>query len=633
MYIVSVVPLSNTLPKEEFSYYTKTSLELNTLVRIKLRKKNTYGLVRKCSDVKEAKSVLRTSSIGMKKIQGVVREKFFTEEFLEAAKAVANDHALLLGSVLDAFVPKTLIDTSESLPEIPEAEKTQKDTPKPEVLQAPQKGRFKYYEEIIRDCLGEKRSIFLVVPDRQTGEKAYAYYQKKYGDRMHLFHSQISEKKLGGKIKEALEGEPVLLIGTAPYLSIPRKDMGMVILERENSDTYRHARQPFLDARIFVREFAELNRAKFILGADLVRTETFHELENGHYGRSPHYEKQITDGPEATVGNMTKYRKDQEGFQIFHETVMSDLKKRIEEGQKIFLFALQKGLASVTLCRDCGTTIFCPKCSVPLHLFETFEKGREFQCTKCGFREDARDKLFCDHCGGFQLEAFGLGIDTIRKELERLFPEVPISQIDGITTRTHPKAVKEIEKFNRVEDGHPSILLGTEKALKYLPDEVDMTVVTTLDSLFTIPNFRISSKIFAILTEIANHTKESLYIQTRNPKADLLQTFRSGELERFLKNDLAERERFDFPPLVKFIKVTTAVKPGQEEKQEEKLEHFFAKYDPLVYRGFVERVKKRYVINTLIRLKSDEDMTGDLKERLRSLPPDYEVRIDPESIL
>ena len=71
----------------------------------------------------------------------------------------------------------------------------------------------------------------------------------------------------------------MLIIGTPPFLSIPKKDIGTVILEHENSNAYKMIRRPHLDLRVFAEIYASKINAKFIMADEILRYETIGRID------------------------------------------------------------------------------------------------------------------------------------------------------------------------------------------------------------------------------------------------------------------------------------------------------------------------------------------------------------------
>ena len=82
---------------------------------------------------------------------------------------------------------------------------------------------------------------------------------------------------------------------------------------------------------------------------------------------------------------------------------------------RIFLYAARKGMASITICGDCGNNVVCLECgsSVVLHTKET---GNFFLCHRCGERRSAEE--VCKVCGSWKLMPLGIGIEKVKGEFQ-----------------------------------------------------------------------------------------------------------------------------------------------------------------------------------------------------------------------
>ena len=97
-------------------------------------------------------------------------------------------------------------------------------------------------------------------------------------------HGGLSPKKQLKKIEQILTSvHPILVIGTAPYLCIPRQDFETIILEHENSNAYKMIARPHFDLRTYVELFASKINAKLIIGDFLLRYETIARKEMDNF--------------------------------------------------------------------------------------------------------------------------------------------------------------------------------------------------------------------------------------------------------------------------------------------------------------------------------------------------------------
>lgn len=90
-----------------------------------------------------------------------------------------------------------------------------------------------------------------------------------------------------------------------------------------------------------------------------------------------------------------------------------------------------------------------------------------------------------------------------------------------IIDANHQKNKKEILKTlnDWQSEKRPSILIGTELALNFLNTnyKYSLSVIISLDSLFSIPEINIDEKMFSLILEMLEkkNNKNKLFIQTR----------------------------------------------------------------------------------------------------------------------
>ena len=97
----------------------------------------------------------------------------------------------------------------------------------------------------------------------------------------------------------------------------------------------------------------------------------------------------------------------------------------------------------------------------------------------------------CAKCDSWNLTALGIGMERVHQELSEKFPSMKIFRIDSDSSPTQKIATKTIEAFY---ESPGSLLLGTEMALLYLSEKIDSTAIVSIDSFFSLPDFRVNEK-------------------------------------------------------------------------------------------------------------------------------------------
>jgi primosomal protein N' (replication factor Y) len=342
-----------------------------------------------------------------------------------------------------------------------------------------------------------------------------------------------------------------------------------------------------------------------------------------------------------------KEETNEKGKKVFR-TIGKDTQKMIEDAiamdKSVFLFSVRKGLAPITVCNDCGSTLLCPVCSTPIVLYGSRQitatkttTPRIFMCNKCGRKE--KTEVSCPKCSSWNLTPLGVGTDKVYEEIKGLFPKVKVFQIDKEATGTTKDAQNTIVEFNK---NPGSILIGTEMAFSYLREDVFCSAVVSLDGLFSIPNFNITQKVLHIIEKLHSITEKKIIIQTRIPENKILQYILSGNVLPLCRLDLAERKDFGYPPFKRLIKITFEGTAAETEKARGFIEKILGNYEPQVFSAFVSKIKGQYITNTVIKvdpriwpLPTDEKqiLNPNLAQNLAQLPPSFSINVDPEDLL
>jgi primosomal protein N' (replication factor Y) len=424
----------------------------------------------------------------------------------------------------------------------------------------------------------------------------------------------------------------VLIVGTGMFLSLPRNDIGTIIIEKESSRAYKTITRPFIDFRVFAEKYSKLIGARIIFGDIILRTETikrFYDHELIEY--TPLKWRSLATAKTSLV-DMRQYKKDgikEKSFRIFSDEANYIFKDLKESNSQCFVYCSRRGLSPQVVCNDCGTTVTCSRCSSPVVLHEGNEpKNNFFLCHTCGEKRSASEK--CKYCTSWHLIKLGIGIETIENELRKNFPDIEVFRIDHDSVKTHKKAKEISDNFYKTPG---SILLGTEMAILYLDEQIESTVVASLDSLFAIPDFRGNEKIMNILLKMRQLSRDNFIVQTRSIDEPVFEYATKGNIADFYRSEIAEREQFAYPPFVTLIKITYQGHREEVLEEMKNLKAFLSPYTVQIFPAFIETVKGKYVMHALIKADKKTWPDETLVKKLQSLPPHFVVKIDPDNLL
>jgi primosomal protein N' len=180
-------------------------------------------------------------------------------------------------------------------------------------------------------------------------------------------------------------------------------------------------------------------------------------------------------------------------------------------------------------------------------------------------------------------------------------------------------------------------------AFFYMREKADLSIMASFDSLWSIPNFKMSEKILQLVVSMIDRTENELVIQTKNEKDVALTAIKNGNLLNFVRQELEDRHKLGYPPYKRFIKITHLGDKIKTEKARAALAEVFKDYKPEIFSGFHTKFKDKYVTNVLIKLEPRHWSLGELSigasineslyAKLVSLPPAFLVSVDPEDLL
>lgn len=649
MKTITVIPLKKGFFKNNLTYFSLKNIPEGSIVNINLRGKNILGLSIASEEVTDVKSEIKNLNFELKKISEIKGKSVFREEYLESVMLASRYFATSKNLVATSFIPSAFREEYDKIAKLKnKTEITFKKTIskiKPEKLlfQASFSDRISFYKTFIRESFARKKSVFIVLPTENDIETYNQALSKGIENFIFTLHGGLTTKKQVVEFDKIIASEhPVLILGTAPYLSIPRYDVETIILENENSNAYRTMSRNSLDLRIFTEIFSNKIGAKLIIASTMLRFETIAKKDLEGWGEiRPLSYRVNNENTEIEIVEKKKIStsEKQERFRILSEKSLKEIKEKVLKNERVFIFALRKGLATTTVCHDCGEILLCEKCSAPVVLY--FSKNRErriFICNKCG--NEKSTETTCKNCGSWNLIPLGIGTDTVFEEIKKNFPENEIFKLDKDSVKTQKQAKKIISDF---EKSTGSILIGTEMAFSYLKTKVPLSVIASFDSLWSVPNFRMSERIVQILISIISITNKKLIIETKNQKDSAIKYFSNENLLSFIRSELEDRKNLGYPPFQRLIKITFSGNKEETAKVRRFLSETFLSYSLEIFSGFIAKIKDKYITNAIIKiapgkwslpeLSTDSQIDEMLFKKLISLPPIFSVNIDPEDLL
>ncbi|HKJ05937.1 MAG TPA: helicase-related protein, partial [Flavobacteriaceae bacterium] len=143
--------------------------------------------------------------------------------------------------------------------------------------------------------------------------------------------------------------------------------------------------------------------------------------------------------------------------------------------------------------------------------------------------------------------------------LKEIFPKETIGRMDFDTTKGKYGYEKIIDAFQAQEI---SILVGTQMLSKGLDfSNVSLVGIMNADNMLNYPDFRAYERSFQLMVQVSGRAgrakkRGKVAIQTFNPYHQILQQVTVNDFETMVKEQLAERWQYHYPPYYRIIKIT-----------------------------------------------------------------------------
>ncbi|MGH9202351.1 MAG: replication restart helicase PriA, partial [Vicinamibacterales bacterium] len=240
---------------------------------------------------------------------------------------------------------------------------------------------------------------------------------------------------------------------------------------------------------------------------------------------------------------------------VLSRTLREAVSDRLTRGEQSLILLNRRGFAIAVVCRQCGTTLECPNCSVSLTVHKRGVDWRA-RCHYCNFTRPVPSA--CTRCAAPYLERTGFGTERIEAEIRSLFPSARVSRVDRDAMRRKGSLVDVLNRFARREI---DVLVGTQMIAKGhdFPD-VTLVGVVSADVGLGLADFRAAERTFQLLTQVAGRAGRGeraglAIIQSLVPEHYGIQLACTQDYRRFYDREIEFRRRMRYPPQVAMVNV------------------------------------------------------------------------------
>lgn len=426
-------------------------------------------------------------------------------------------------------------------------------------------GKTLVYINLIKKVLQEKKTALLLVPEISLTEQIVDIFYNNFGNDVAILHSGLSDKEKYKEYLKILNEEIHIVIGTRSAVFAPLKNIGIIIIDEEHSDTYKQDNTPRYHARDIAMKRSEYHSCPLVLGSATPSLESMARANKEVY-KLLTLTKRANNltMPEVFIVDM-KEELQKRNF-IISELLDQKIKECLEKKEQIILLLNRRGFSTIISCSNCGFTYKCPHCEISLTYHKT---SNTLRCHYCGYTKIKDD--ICPECKEKGLNYLGLGTEKLEEIIKDRYENAQIIRMDADTTSKKGAHDRIIKAFRNEEY---NILIGTQMISKGLDfPKCTLVGIINADTSLNIPDFRSSEHTFSLLDQAAgragrNTLKGNVIIQTFNPDNETIKAVKKHDYNSFYQNEMKVRKVLKYPPYYYLANIKIASKDYNEASKE-----------------------------------------------------------------
>ena len=416
-------------------------------------------------------------------------------------------------------------------------------------------GKTEVYMHLMNQVINNNKTCLMLLPEISLTAQMIDNFYKRFGSKVAVFHSGLSQGEKYDEYLKIYRDEIKIVVGTRSAIFTPLKNLGLIVIDEEHSDTYHQDDNPRYSAIDMAKFRAEYNKCPLVLGSATPTLESMARAKKGVYKliEMPHrINNQIL--PQVQIVDMVQEMKNRR--MVISEVLENKINDRLKKKEQIILLLNRRGFSTIVTCQNCGSTFKCPHCDITLTYHKT---SKTLRCHYCGYTIPLPD--VCPECHEDSLNYLGLGTEKLEETLNKMFNGAKIVRMDVDTTTNKGSHEKIIEAFKNHEY---DILLGTQMIAKGLDFPlVTLVGVINADTSLNIPDFRSGEKTFDLLYQVSGRAGRSsipgeVIIQTFNPDNEYLNFVKNNSYNDFYKYEMNFRKESKYPPYYYLINITVS---------------------------------------------------------------------------
>lgn len=421
-------------------------------------------------------------------------------------------------------------------------------------------GKTQVYLKLIDDVLNEGKDAIVLVPEISLTPQVLEKFRSRYGSKTAVIHSGLSLGERNDEFKRIDRGEAKIVIGTRSAVFAPVHNLGIIIIDEEQEQTYKSERTPCYNARDVAKFRTKYNDALLLLGSATPSIESYSNALKGKYFLSVLTERYGNAVLPNVVCVDMKNEMKNGNKSCISSVLRESLIEAVENNKQAILLINRRGYNTFIACNECGHILTCPNCSISL-TYHSY--NNRLTCHYCGYTKRLDNK--CDNCQSNSVRYSGYGTQRIEEEVSALVPGAKVLRMDADTTSTKFSHEKLLNQFAQKEY---NILIGTQMVAKGLDfEDVSLVGVVNADNSLYDESYSANERAFDLITQVIGRagrrdTQGKAIIQTVNPYNEIIEFASNQDYNAFYESEIQMRRLMIYPP---FCDIFLATFTGDNE--------------------------------------------------------------------
>lgn len=413
-------------------------------------------------------------------------------------------------------------------------------------------GKTEVYLRSIAEALALGKQALYLVPEIALTAQVVGQLRDRFGPSVSVMHSGLATGERLRNWRRAASGVAPVVVGARSAIFAPLTNLGLIVIDEEHDGSYKQENTPRYDVRALAEQLARSEGCVLLGGSATPSISAFYRASLGEIELLKLPKRAAASAlPTVHVEDLRESYKSKTPSML-SERLRKELTTTAQHGEQSMLFINRRAFARSLLCRDCGFSPRCPRCSVSLAFHA---KPLHLRCHHCDHRADVRDR--CPACGSLRIRPLGIGTQKVEQFVRREFPGMRIERLDR-DVATRKGAVEEV--FARVRSGETQTLIGTQMIAKGLDFEnVTLVGVIAADIGLAIPDYRSTERTFQLITQVSGRSGRKkpgrVVVQSFDPDHAAIRLGAAQDYEAFFAEEIEDRRDAQYPPFVRLVNV------------------------------------------------------------------------------